>query len=265
MMTSIPGGGINQPVSASIAPCKPLERKDSGVSLQSTSDLGDGSFEHLESTLPIGSQTYIPPAAIKNREALNIELPDYTKYPKKYFEVLLKEVNRDGKPPFILRPLSYLLAKLGIHGFGQTNCASCATAVIDTLENNKLYRALPTLRGADVKGNMGLPVFGTEGGSVSVTSLITQLQQYKPDSELYGVLVIHRPAWRTRLLGATKGHACNVIKFKDSDTIHFLDTQKKTYLSCEITELAKMSAEISHFLGAVGKDGIDLYQKKSNK
>lgn len=56
-----------------------------------------------------------------------------------------------------------------------------------------------------------------------------------------------------------------MIKFKDSDTIHFFDTQKKTYLSCEITELAKMSAEISHFLGRVGEDGIDLYQKEFKK
>ena len=254
---------ITPSVSASIAPCKPLERKDSSVSLQSTSDLGDGSFEYLESTLLIGSQTYIPPAAIKNREDSDIKLPDYAKNPKEYFDVLLKEVNRDGKPPLLFRPLAALLALFGIQGFGQTNCASCATAVIDTLENNKLYCSLPTLRGADVKGNMGLPVSGSEGGSV--TELITQLKQYKPDSELYGVLVIHRPAWLTRLPGTTKGHACNVIKFKDSDTIHFFDTQKKTYLSCEITELAKMSAEISHFLGRVGEDGIDLYQKEFKK
>lgn len=261
-MTSIPRGGIDQPVSA---PNTPSTGDNSSTSLQSSSYLDDESFEDMDAPDMGITPIYKPPAAIKNREALNIELPDYATNPKEYFEVLLKEVNREGKPPFILRLLSYLLAMSGIHGFGQTNCASCATAVIDTLENNKLYRALPTLRGADVKGNMGLPVFSTQGGSGSVTELITQLKQYKPDSELYGVLVIHRPAWLTRLLGAMKGHACNVIKFKDSDTIHFLDTQKKTYLSCEITELAKMSAEISHFLGRVGKDGIDLYQKEFKK
>lgn len=189
-------------------------------------------------------------------------------------DYLLDKVNCDGKAPLWLRPLAALLALFGIHGFGQTNCASCATAVIDTLEQNKLHLALPYLRGADVKGNMDRLIYEKK----SVTQLVTQLQSYQRDEALYGVLVIKRPALWSILPWVTEGHACNVIKFEGSNFIHFLDTQKKTYIKYDLSlykeeEIAdceeqirlssqiRQKAQISKFFGSVGTDGIDLYEK----
>lgn len=166
--------------------------------------------------------------------------------------------NSKGKPPLLLRPLAALLAYFGIYGFGQTNCASCATAVAETFEKNTVYLARPELRGGDVKGNMGL----LDKSAKSIDELLTQLQQYQPTDELNGVLVIHRPAMLRMLPGATQGHACNVIKFKDSNILHFIDVQKKTYVECHLNNIAGKSAQISKFLGWVGADGIDLYKKE---
>ncbi|WP_261372624.1 toxin glutamine deamidase domain-containing protein [Yersinia aleksiciae] len=196
------------------------------------------------------------PKSIENIPDEKFILPDCRINTDGFFNTLLKEVNLEGKPPFILRPLAYLLAKFGIHGFGQTNCASCATAVIDTLNKGRLHLAMPTLRGADVKGIMGLPC----NDAKSAAELITKLTEYEPNTALFGVLVIHRPTLWT-MFGATRGHACNVIKFKDSDTIHFLDTQKRKYLSYKQEELSARGKEISRFLGSAGVDGIDLYKK----
>ncbi|ENG0953033.1 hypothetical protein ABSL26_002827 [Yersinia enterocolitica] len=185
--------------------------------------------------------------------------------------VLLKEVNRDGKAPLWLRPLAALLALLGIHGFGQTNCASCATAVAETLEKNDVYLAMPKLRGADVKGIMGLPVNSGKSFDERLTKLqqlkstddpLTILQQLKREDELNGVIVIHRPARWQWLPGATQGHACNLIKFKDSNFIHFFDAQKKTYVECHLNNIVGKGAQISKFLGPIGAGGIDLYMKK---
>ncbi|HFX6570476.1 TPA: hypothetical protein ACIFE8_002181 [Yersinia enterocolitica] len=74
--------------------------------------------------------------------------------------------------------------------------------------------------------------------------------------------MIHRPTLWQWLPGATQGHACNVIKFKDSNLVHFFDTQKKTHLSCDLTRLSEKSSERRKFLGSVGADGIDLYKKE---
>ncbi|WP_261373814.1 toxin glutamine deamidase domain-containing protein, partial [Yersinia massiliensis] len=244
----------------SIVGCGSLE------SLHSSYDL-HGSFDDISEYSLGDLSTYAPPEKIENKEALFGIKPDRYAFGKEaYFDYLLTEVNREGKPPLFLRPIAALLALFGIHGFGQTNCASCATAVIDTFEQNKLYLALPTLRGADVKGNMGLPKDDEVG--MSAAKLIAQLETYKPDSELYGVLVIHRPTLWTMLPGATRGHACNVIKLKDSNILHFIDTQKRTHLSYDLTDLndlSYMSDEVSEFLGRVGKEGIDLYQKEFKK
>ncbi|CNL73306.1 toxin glutamine deamidase domain-containing protein [Yersinia enterocolitica] len=200
-------------------------------------------------------------------------------------DYLLNCVNAEGKPPLLLRPLAALLALLGIHGFGQTNCASCATAVAETLESNVLHQAMPKLRGADVKGIMGLPVNSGESFDERLTKLqqlkstddpLTILQQLKLEDELNGVIVIHRPARWQWLPGATQGHACNLIKFKDSNLIHFFDAQKKTHLSFDLSisqqekplnstdqkKLSNQEAQISKFLGPIGAGGIDLYMKK---
>ncbi|HDL7342869.1 TPA: hypothetical protein PXN25_003780 [Yersinia enterocolitica] len=173
-------------------------------------------------------------------------------------DYLLNRVNAEGKPPLLLRPLAALLALCGIHGFGQTNCASCATAVAETLEKNDVYLAMPKLRGADVKGIMGLPV----NRGKSFDERLTKLQQLKLEDELNGVIVIHRPARWQWLPGATQGHACNLIKFKNSNLIHFLDVQKKAYVECYLDNIVGKGAEISKFLGPIGAGGIDLYMKK---
>ncbi|EOW7155133.1 toxin glutamine deamidase domain-containing protein [Yersinia enterocolitica] len=201
-------------------------------------------------------------------------LPDY----------LLNRVNAEGKPPLLLRPLAALLEFFKIYGFGQTNCASCATAVAETLEKNDVYLAMPKLRGADVKGIMGLPVNSGKSFDERLTKLqqlkpedklltklqqlkstddpLTILQQLKREDELNGVIVIHRPARWQWLPGATQGHACNLIKFKDSNFIHFFDAQKKTYVECHLNNIVGKGAEISKFLGPIGAGGIDLYMKK---
>lgn len=215
-------------------------------------------------------------------------LPDY----------LLNRVNAEGKPPLLLRPLAALLEFFKIYGFGQTNCASCATAVAETLEKNDVYQAMPKLRGADVKGIMGLPVNSGKSFDERLTKLqqlktgdelltklqqlkstddpLTILQQLKLEDELNGVIVIHRPARWQWLPGATQGHACNLIKFKDSNLIHFFDAQKKTHLSFDLSisqqekplnstdqkKLSNQEAQISKFLGPIGAGGIDLYMKK---
>ncbi len=173
-------------------------------------------------------------------------------------DYLLNRVNAEGKPPLLLRPLAALLALCGIHGFGQTNCASCATAVAETLEKNDVYLAMPKLRGADVKGIMGLPV----NRGKSFDERLTKLQQLKLEDELNGVIVIHRPARWQWLPGATQGHACNLIKFKNSNLIHFFDAQKKAYVECYLDNIVGKGAEISKFLGPIGAGGIDLYMKK---
>ncbi|CFB70553.1 toxin glutamine deamidase domain-containing protein [Yersinia enterocolitica] len=199
-------------------------------------------------------------------------------------DYLLNRVNAEGKPPLLLRPLAALLALCGIHGFGQTNCASCATAVAETLEKNDVYLAMPKLRGADVKGIMGLPVNRGKSFDERLTKLqqlkpedklltklqqlkstddpLTILQQLKLEDELNGVIVIHRPARWQWLPGATQGHACNLIKFKNSNLIHFLDVQKKAYVECYLDNIVGKGAEISKFLGPIGAGGIDLYMKK---
>ncbi|EOI6587799.1 toxin glutamine deamidase domain-containing protein [Yersinia enterocolitica] len=263
------------------------EWSGSQLSLQSSNSIGSSnSFDVMDSHCVGDIDTYIPPITIKNRPDPDIIKPN--KFPTgkdAYLDaVLLKEVNRDGKAPLWLRPLAALLALLGIHGFGQTNCASCATAVAETLEKNDVYLAMPKLRGADVKGIMGLPVNSGKSFDERLTKLqqlkpedklltklqqlkstddpLTILQQLKREDELNGVIVIHRPARWQWLPGATQGHACNLIKFKDSNFIHFFDAQKKTYVECHLNNIVGKGAQISKFLGPIGAGGIDLYMKK---
>ncbi|QHB30830.1 hypothetical protein F0T03_00465 [Yersinia canariae] len=234
--------------------------------LQSSKSLNDESFHDMNCHYLGNLDTYTPPSlAIANEKAsFGIKPSNYGCFVTKQnylTNYLLDIVNREGKPPLLLRPLAALLKLFGLHGFGQTNCASCATAVAETLERNEVYLAMPKLRGADVKGNMGLPF----ESAASASELISQLEKYQTADELNGVLVIHRPAMLSLLPGAKQGHACNLIKFKDSNFVHFFDAQKKTYLSCDLASISDQVIEIRKFLGPVGADGIDLYQKGFHK
>ncbi|HEN3604955.1 TPA: hypothetical protein U5E31_001492 [Yersinia enterocolitica] len=267
----------------------------------------DAECEYVDSAIySLGTlATYTPPTTIENKkDPVGIKPGNYSCFGTKenyLANYLLARVNSEGKPPLLLRPLAALLALFGIHGFGQTNCASCATAVAETLAKNDVYLAMPKLRGTDVKGIMGLPI--NSGVSVNepltkqqplkaedklLTKLqqlkstddpLTILQQLKREDELNGVIVIERPARWQWLPGATQGHACNLIKFKDNNLIHFFDAQKKTHLSFDLSisqqgkplnstdqkKLSNQEAQISKFLGPIGAGGIDLYMKEMHE
>ncbi|MBX9488374.1 toxin glutamine deamidase domain-containing protein [Yersinia enterocolitica] len=267
----------------------------------------DAECEYVDSAIySLGTlATYTPPTTIENKkDSVGIKPGNYSCFGTKenyLANYLLARVNSEGKPPLLLRPLAALLALFGIHGFGQTNCASCATAVAETLAKNDVYLAMPKLRGTDVKGIMGLPI--NSGVSVNepltkqqplkaedklLTKLqqlkstddpLTILQQLKREDELNGVIVIERPARWQWLPGATQGHACNLIKFKDNNLIHFFDAQKKTHLSFDLSisqqgkplnstdqkKLSNQEAQISKFLGPIGAGGIDLYMKEMHE
>ncbi|MGT3281978.1 toxin glutamine deamidase domain-containing protein [Yersinia enterocolitica] len=267
----------------------------------------DAECEYVDSAIySLGTlATYTPPTTIENKkDPVGIKPGNYSCFGTKenyLANYLLDRVNSEGKPPLLLRPLAALLALFGIHGFGQTNCASCATAVAETLAKNDVYLAMPKLRGTDVKGIMGLPI--NSGVSVnepltkqqplkaedklltklqqlkSTVDPLTILQQLKREDELNGVIVIERPARWQWLPGATQGHACNLIKFKDNNLIHFFDAQKKTHLSFDLSisqqgkplnstdqkKLSNQEAQISKFLGPIGAGGIDLYMKEMHE
>lgn len=235
----------------SIVGCGSLE------SLHSSHDL-HGSFDDISEYSLGDLSTYAPPEKIENKEALFGIKPNRYPFGKEaYFEYLLTEVNREGKPPLLLRPLAALLALFGIHGFGQTNCASCATAVIDTFENNKLYLAQSDLRGAKIAGNMSKKV--NEG--LSQEEFLNNLSNYKENDEFHYVIAINRPNWWSIFPWVKSGHACNMSKFKDNDTIHFFDTQKRTYTSFDLRDTPAWCTDIKNFLGSVGAGGIDVWKK----
>lgn len=278
------------PATPAVLPDSTLSRSSSCLSLSTTPAtdvLGFDEFSEKECELAKNSASANSLKIITNTVVPDGKKPSEFEGSKDRYlsDYLLNCVNAEGKPPLLLRPLAALLALLGIHGFGQTNCASCATAVAETLESNVLHQAMPKLRGADVKGIMGLPVNSGESFDERLTKLqqlkstddpLTILQQLKREDELNGVIVIHRPARWQWLPGATQGHACNLIKFKDSNLIHFFDAQKKTHLSFDLSisqqekplnstdqkKLSNQEAQISKFLGPIGAGGIDLYMKK---
>ncbi|MGE4679209.1 toxin glutamine deamidase domain-containing protein [Yersinia enterocolitica] len=278
------------PATPAVLPDSTLSRSSSCLSLSTTPAtdvLGFDEFSEKECELAKNSASANSLKIITNTVVPDGKKPSEFEGSKDRYlsDYLLNCVNAEGKPPLLLRPLAALLALLGIHGFGQTNCASCATAVAETLESNVLHQAMPKLRGADVKGIMGLPVNSGESFDERLTKLqqlkstddpLTILQQLKLEDELNGVIVIHRPARWQWLPGATQGHACNLIKFKDNNLIHFFDAQKKTHLSFDLSisqqekplnstdqkKLSNQEAQISKFLGPIGAGGIDLYMKK---
>lgn len=234
------------------------EWRGSQSSLQSSNSIDNYNFFDVIDDYCMGNiKTYTPPT-IKNRPDFDGKKPNEFPAGKEAYlnAVLLKEVNRDGKAPLWLRPLAALLALFGIHGFGQTNCVSCATAVVDTLTHNTLHRALPDLRGAGIAGNMEKQ----DPNGISTKDFIDYLRDYEKQGDLYAVLAIHRPAIQRLIPGATQGHACNLIKFEGSNTFYFLDTQKRTYLSCEQSKIAEKIADIRQFLGSVGAGGIDVWE-----
>ena len=234
-----------------------VEKRNSLLSKSSMStDIS--SFEEVTVDSMDDSYTYTLPTTITNRPDPDGKKPNEFPAGKEAYlnAVLLKEVNRDGKAPLWLRPLAALLALFGIHGFGQTNCVSCATAVVDTLTHNTLHRALPDLRGAGIAGNMEKQ----DPNGISTKDFIDYLRDYEKQGDLYAVLAIHRSAIQKLIPGATQGHACNLIKFEGSNTFYFLDTQKRTYLSCEQSKIAEKIADIQQFLGSVGAGGIDVWE-----
>ncbi|WP_342079989.1 hypothetical protein [Yersinia enterocolitica] len=281
------------PATPAVLPDSTLLRSSSCLSLSTTPAtdvLGFDEFSEKECELAKNSASANSLKIITNTVVPDGKKPSEFEGSKDRYlsDYLLNCVNAEGKPPLLLRPLAALLALLGIHGFGQTNCASCATAVAETLESNVLHQAMPKLRGADVKGIMGLPVNSGESFDERLTKLqqlkstddpLTILQQLKLEDELNGVIVIHRPARWQWLPGATQGHACNLIKFKDSNLIHFFDAQKKTHLSFDLSisqqekplnstdqkKLSNQEAQISKFLGPIGAGGIDLYMKEMHE
>ncbi|MGM7760672.1 toxin glutamine deamidase domain-containing protein [Yersinia enterocolitica] len=231
----------------------------SQLSLQSSNSIDNSnSFDVMDDYCVGDINTYTPLTTIKNRPDPDIIKPN--KFPtgkEAYLDaVLLKEVNRDGKAPLWLRPLAAFLEFFKIYGFGQTNCVSCATAVVDTLTHNTLHRALPDLRGAGIAGNMEKQ----DPNGISTKDFIEYLRNYEKQGNLYAVLAIHRPAIQRLIPGATQGHACNLIKFEGSNTFYFLDTQKRTYLSCEQSKITEKIADIRKFLGSVGAGGIDVWE-----
>lgn len=229
------------PATPAVLPDSTLSRSSSCLSLSTTPAtdvLGFDEFSEKECELAKNSASANSLKIITNTVVPDGKKPSEFEGSKDRYlsDYLLNCVNAEGKPPLLLRPLAALLALLGIHGFGQTNCASCATAVAETLESNVLHQAMPKLRGADVKGIMGLPVNSGESFDERLTKLqqlkstddpLTILQQLKLEDELNGVIVIHRPARWQWLPGATQGHACNLIKFKDSNLIHFSMRRRK--------------------------------------
>ncbi|EKN3501266.1 toxin glutamine deamidase domain-containing protein [Yersinia enterocolitica] len=281
------------PATPAVLPDSTLSRSSSCLSLSTTPAtdvLGFDEFSEKECELAKNSASANSLKIITNTVVPDGKKPSEFEGSKDRYlsDYLLNCVNAEGKPPLLLRPLAALLALLGIHGFGQTNCASCATAVAETLESNVLHQAMPKLRGADVKGIMGLPVNSGESFDERLTKLqqlkstddpLTILQQLKLEDELNGVIVIHRPARWQWLPGATQGHACNLIKFKDNNLIHFFDAQKKTHLSFDLSisqqekplnstdqkKLSNQEAQISKFLGPIGAGGIDLYMKEMHE
>ncbi|CNH88758.1 Uncharacterised protein [Yersinia thracica] len=238
---------------------QPEPRPLKNVSTSSAHSI-DEDFNCFEEGCLESTPTYTAPIIENRKDPEGIKPDDYRAGKDAYLgAVLLKEINRDGKAPLWLRPLAALLSFFGIQGFGQTNCVSCATAVVDTLTDNSLYRALPELRGARVAGNM-LTLLQS---GLSAQVFADHLSGYKKDNELFAVIAINRPALRSWLPGAIDGHACNLIKFKDSNIIHLFDAQKMKHFSCELSEIAGSHAEILDFLGSIEENGINLWEDRA--
>lgn len=159
---------------------------------------------------------------------------------------LIAKVNQQGKAPLLLRPLAAIASWFGYHGFGQSNCLSCAASVADTLKQGKMYQAFPTQRG-------GRPSeFATLQNAVNITRLdsVEQLASHLTVSgDLNIVLTIKRPPslWR-RIFHWVDGHACNIIK--TGDTLFLVDAQNKKYTLCNISRDDELSNERADVLRA---------------
>ncbi|MEA9392024.1 toxin glutamine deamidase domain-containing protein [Acerihabitans sp. TG2] len=166
----------------------------------------------------------------------------YAEHLTRYIEdKLLHDVNHQGRASWALRPLAAVCGWLGIHGVGQTNCVSCATAVADTLKQGVAYRAIPNLKGAKISEFEHAQ--HTEGKLYpSAHALLQQLVSDPKD--INGILTIVRPkSWWRKIVSPVDGHACNLIKI--GSALHLVDSQKRIHITVDIPMKNKTNAMFS--------------------
>lgn len=140
---------------------------------------------------------------------------------------LLHDVNHQGRAPWALRPLAAVCRWLGIHGVGQTNCVSCATAVADTLKQGVAYRAIPDLKGAKISE---FEHFQDLGATLYPSPQQLFQRLVRDPKDINGILTIVRPkSWWRKLFSPVDGHACNIIK--TGSVLHLVDSQKRIYVT----------------------------------
>ncbi|WP_342221527.1 hypothetical protein [Candidatus Fukatsuia endosymbiont of Tuberolachnus salignus] len=177
-------------------------------------------------------------------------LESYTK------NMLLEEVNRYGRPVKRLKFVAWLAEKIfRIHGVGQTNSASCAKSVADTINTTILHRAIPEIKGNDVI------LFVTEETNIKCYDSIAQLSARlaKNKKNMNGILVIPRKigCWRS-LFCPTPEHRCNVVV--TNNEVHLIDVQKKKYYKVDISSDHKsLKRTLKKFIGSVGAGKLELY------
>jgi Papain fold toxin 1, glutamine deamidase len=221
---------------------------DQNEAPKATTSKSDSPDVEIITNIPVKSYKYIAPP--------KREISNYSDKIKEYIEnTLLPEVNRAGTAPLLLRPLAALLALFGIHGFGQTNCLSCATAVAETLRDRKTYVALPELRGAKPENFLSLS--GNGYVFQNVDRLADNIQTSK---NINNVLLITRP-WYRQIFSPADGHACNI--FKEDNTVYLIDSQKNINhiikLLPDSTEAKKqLVSALTDFIGAVATDETSL-------
>ncbi|WP_413734187.1 hypothetical protein ACL2XP_17405 [Sodalis sp. RH21] len=163
---------------------------------------------------------------------------------------LLNEVNRAGRAPLWLRPFAAVCGWLGVHGVGQTNCMSCATAVADTVKQGMVHYAHPALRGGT---HSQFATLRDAAGTLLSSSGELAARLLAERGDLNGVLTITRPrSWWRRVFSPVDGHACNLIK--TGRTLHLLDTQKKIYVTVDIPAgAAALELALGRFIGAAAR------------
>lgn len=170
--------------------------------------------------------------------------------------VLLKEVNRYGKPVIRLKLIAWLAEKLfGIYGVGQTNSASCAKSVVDTVQTKILHRAMPKAKGADATElgikNMELKCCG------SIQQLAIKLAKNKKN--INGVLVIpQNTSWGRSFFRPTREHICNVVTINNQ--AYLIDSQRRKHCKVDLSDPhEKLIQTLKGFIGAIGEGDISLY------
>lgn len=199
-----------------------------------------------------------PPKIINNTADPTIILPDYVSDPKGFFNVLLAEVNRKGKAPVLLRLVAFFLSNvLKIHGFGQTNCLSCATSVGESYRDKILHRAEPKLRGASPANFASI----NSSSGLCLASINSVSEAINKADSLNAVITINRPkAWYRKFSGVD-GHACNIIK--SGNRIYLIDAQKNIFKSVEMepdstASKEQLLSELKNFIDAVAEDELSI-------